>query len=428
MIRNRDHGEVESEERALIGSILLNPSMVDAMSGITEQTFLDKELGKVFGIIRAMHESGKPIDRITLLTEVRRQSDLQPHDIAELFSEVPNATNARFYADNVAEASRLRSLLLLAERVTKGVGDRTMTADAILCDLEAEIESLQGSGNSTQWATIADAGRELILELSADKKNQRSCEFGISTIDNTVGRLMPGEVVILAARPGVGKTSFAMQVALTNAKLDRPVLFVSLEMRRVELAGRVFAGISGVPGEDIRMQDLSDAQMQALREAVEFLDGVPLVVFDPPSASARDIRARAKQSGDVCMIVVDYLSLVRPSESRVPREQQISAISRDLKMLAKELKVPVLCLQQFNRAADTEQSPKLSHLRESGAIEQDADIVMFIHPQSVKGMVSLIIAKHRHGRTGQIDLEFNGEKTSFSAIKPSQFGGFEAYS
>lgn len=423
----RDHSEIEAQERALIGSLLLKPDMIDMIGHVSEDTFFDRQLAKVFAIIRKMHEAPTPIDQLTILAEVRKHCELSAAAIAQLFTTVPHANNARYYADTVLEASRMRSLLVLAGNLSKDVADRSMTADAIVSDLEQCLESLRGASDQTQSATIAEAGKELIAELTADRSNQRSCEFGISTIDNSVGRMMGGELVILAARPGVGKTSFAMQVALANAKQDRPVLFVSLEMRRTELAGRVFAGISGVPGEDVRMQDLSSYQLAALREAVDYLQGVPLVIFDPPSASVRDIRSRAKQTGNLSLIVVDYLSLLRPSESRAPREQQIAAISRDLKMLAKELKVPVLCLQQFNRAADGDQLPKLSNLRESGAIEQDADIVIFIHPQTVKGMVSLIVAKHRHGKTGIMDLEFDGSKTTFSAIKASQFGGFENY-
>jgi replicative DNA helicase len=410
--QTRDHSEVVRNEEALIGSILTNPKVLDRISFITPGSFFSQELGQLFGIIRRRYESDLPCDPILIVNECRDAGlPFNSGDIAKLFVEVPHSAHAPYYGGQVTESARLRKLVEIQDVLNDDLSDRTMNSHAIIERLEKTLDTLRQDTHSG-LQTLHGAGQKLIAECEQENSKRRSAETGIYSVDRMIGGLMAGEMIVLAARPGVGKTSLAMQIAIHNADRDRRSLFVSLEMRAEELAARVFGGLADVSSSDLRSRDLSQAQLECLKDAVAKMERLPLVVYDPAQATMRDIRAVAKSSGDLSLIVIDYLSLVKPTDSRSQRWEQVSEISRQIKRLAKELKVPILCLQQLSREADG-QVPKLSHLRESGSIEQDADVVAFLHPDSVKTWCSLFVAKNRHGSTAEIRLTFDGPTTTF---------------
>ncbi len=411
--KQRDHAEIEPSEEALIGSILIDPSAIDRIGPVSPESFFVPELGQLLGLIQKRQDAGLPIDPILLHADCQSIGlDISRADLARLFLEVPHAKHAPFYGGNVVEAARLRKLIELQNSLGSFLSDRTRNSDSIINELEKSLDGLRQDTQAGQQ-TIHSAGLKLIQECEVEKNKKRSAETGIWAIDSAIGGMMPGELIVLAARPGIGKTSLAMQIAIHNATKNRKALFVSLEMRAEELAGRVFGGLSNVDSSDLRSRNLSGSQLQQLRESVETMASMPLIIFDPAQASIRDIRGQAKQAGDLSLIVVDYVSLIKPADSRAQRWEQVSDISRQLKRLAKELRVPILALQQLNREADG-QVPKLSHLRESGSIEQDSDIIGFLHPEGTETFYDFIVAKNRHGRTGTIDLRFDGPKTQFS--------------
>jgi replicative DNA helicase len=252
---------------------------------------------------------------------------------------------------------------------------------------------------------------------------------GLAKLDEAMGAMLPGEMVVIAARPGQGKSALGVQIAMHAAERGRPGLIVSLEMRDTELVKRKLCEFAELDSRDVRSGRLSDEHRQQLHDAAQQLTDLPLRLWSPPSATLADIRAvarRAKAKGGLQLLVVDYLGLVRPGseDRRLPRFEQVQNISAGLKSLSKELNLPVISLCQLNREAD-QSAPRLSHLRESGAIEQDADLVIFLHhpesPAHIAGeqpyaqTVNVIVAKHRHGQVGKVSLLWHPRETRFSS-------------
>jgi replicative DNA helicase len=421
-MRHRDHGAIVASEEALIGSLLLAPHKIDQLIGLNAQSFFDDELGKLFEVIRDRHQQCLPND-IVLLTPIADQIGISRARLATLFTNVPHASHARFYGDNVAEASALRKLSEIATSFIRSIDDATKPSDAILNELEAAIESMRKS-SQTNVISLADAGRELVKEIESSRKNHPTVCWGLSAIDQSFGGMRPGEMFVLAARPGNGKTALGLQTAVANSRLGRGVLFVSLEMTAGELAGRYFSSDANIDSRDVREGKITDRQVASINGSIHRVDDFPLMIWAPSQATIGDIRGIARAQDELNLLVIDYLSLVSHRDSRRDQYQQVADNSRAIKRLAKELSIPVLCLQQLNRDADGHR-PKLSNLRDSGSIEQDADCVAFLHPADDQGEVEFIVEKNRHGSKGGLKLKFDGARTRFSDNK---FSGFENYS
>jgi replicative DNA helicase len=417
----RDLTNIDQEEK-LIGSILLNPKALDRLGKLSADTFCDSELGRLFVTLRERHENNLPINDMGLLVPVIRQAGIKIDTarLATLFTEA-HGHHAVFYGDNVAEVNRLRNLQRVASTVNQAIEDRTRSSRSILDELEAFID-VQRKDNSSGVETIGQVGTRLVQELEQPTANSVRACWGIRSIDESFGVMLGGEMFVLAARPGCGKTSLAMQTAIANARLGRGVLFVSLEMRSDELTARYLAGASGIDGRDLRERRLTERQKSALKNEVQSIGDYPLHLIAPSTATLGDIRATARSIDDLGLVVIDYLSLLKHRDSRKDYYQQVADNSRSIKRLAKELNVPFLVCQQLNRDADGNR-PKLSNLRDSGSVEQDADFVGLLHPVE-DGSIEFIAAKNRHGRTGKIVLRFNGERTTFTDQK---FSGFEGY-
>lgn len=407
--------DAAESECSLIGSVLLDPSELDRVSGqVSQRDFLDDQLGRLYSVLVDRHDAGLPINDPVLLLDSAKQIFGEPASatLGELFEREPTAAHARFYAEKVVEASKLRRL----EQIALGIIDRCQDQSQTSQDIEGFVDcQLESIGCETAKATtnIHQAGLGLIAELETPS-NRRPVFSGIESVDCIAGGLLAGELGIIAARPGNGKTSFAMQIAKRLAEQNRPVLFVSLEMKATELVARVLCGMTGTESQYLRR---GQANTQKLAEANAELDGLPLTIFDPPTATIQRIRATAKiqrASLGLDLLVVDYIGLIEPRDRSVPRTEQVGEITAGFKRLAKELGIPVIALCQLNRGADGAE-PMLSHLRESGNVEQDADVVLFLHRTAPgSNRFRLIIGKHRHGQTGAIEVKFDEKRTRFS--------------
>lgn len=404
-------------ERALLGAVLLEPAQLDNVTDISGADFSDPPLGQLFEALTILRECGVPLSDMAALLPALRDMRLPDSvtsgpTLAELFRDgVP--FNAKFYAAQIRRCSDLRRLRDLAAELLGRTSQRAAKPDDITRWLDARLQTF-AQRETGQVNRIGDVARELLRELQETPPDGRGIMTGLVNVDSAIGAWMPGDLVILAARPGVGKTSLALQVAMHNAERGRQVLFVSLEMRDRELVGRILCDRAIVDSRRLRAGGLESFHWSSLEKAANAVADLPLSVWSPPRATLAEIRAvvrRETAKNDVFLLVVDYIGLVRPTDPKRPRHEQVADISQGLKALAKELPLPVLALCQLNREADGKE-PVLSHLRESGAIEQDADIVLFIHHD--EDGAKLIIAKHRHGATGSEPLVWIPSRTRFA--------------
>lgn len=419
-----DAADATAAEESLIGSALLDPAILDRLGGVGGHQFADVALGQLIDLLRDLRDSGRPVDLVTVWPLIRaRGIEITQARLAKLFTAVPVPAHARLYADQVQDSFRRRELVDLAARLAERAADPTWPIDDTLAAVEARLETvrLDQTGGAVN---IADGIDALLADIDARGGERRRAESGLRSLDDLIGGWQGGEVIVLAARPGIGKTSLMMQTARHNAELGRPVLLVSLEMTRDELIGRELVNLTDVPSPVLRSGKLNTADRAAIREARARLESVPLKIIAPGLATVADIRreARALQAaGGLDLLMIDYLSLVAPADRRQVRWEAVSEISRSIKRLAKELSCPVLVAQQLNREAD-QQEPRLSHLRESGAVEQDADQVLFLHRPAMRESqtgsrheveTSLIVAKNRHGAIGQLRILFDPARTTF---------------
>ena len=407
--------DAQQNEEALIGAVLLDLSALDRISGLTGKQFLDPDLGELWELLKLIREEEGVVD-IVLLKPRLKSSGIQINAtrLAKLFMLVPSAAHAAFYRENVVEAHHRRTINEWVADATCWLKDPSMTSGEMVTELDSRLTEFQQSSQERTALTIAEAGESLLSELQNRSRGTASAMMGLPSVDRYLGGMMPGEMIVLAARPGCGKTSLAMQAALHNSARGRHVLFVSLEMTITELAARVLVGMTDVPSADIRSGRVTSEQKNAIAGALAELRDDTLRLIDPVSATIQDVRqqARLQHSREgLDLVVIDYLSLIQSGNTRQQRWEQIGETSRAIKRLAKELQVPVLVLQQLNREAD-EKPPRLSHLRDSGSIEQDADAVLLLHAKK-DGQFNMIFAKNRHGQVGLLELTFNRSQTKF---------------
>jgi replicative DNA helicase len=424
-------------EIGVLGSIVLLPSVMDEVLLIAKpEDFYDDAHAKLYRHFAAMHQAGKRIDPTLLIDRLRAAGDFEMIGgsayLGKIINAVPNAAHATYYAEIVARKSRLRSIIIAATEALQGAYDE-LPAEDITTRLELGMSCL-GHDQQAEARLIGSFADEALAESLAESEApaRSGVMSGLAIVDEIVGPAMPGELVTLAARTGEGKTALAIQIATHNAERSRAVLIVSLEMRGAELARRELASWAGVDGRDVRLGRLNDDDKRRLREAREQLSNLPVRIWAPPRATLADIRAQSrhwKAKGDLSLLVVDYVGLVSPAadDRTLKRYEQVGKVTAGLKALAKELELPVLMLAQLNREADGEE-PRLSHLRESGAIEQDSDFVLFLHHPQRKPSATgpspredldgreayLICAKHRHGQTGRVRLNWHPQQTRFS--------------
>jgi replicative DNA helicase len=419
-------------EMGVLGAVLRdNHVMNDVMQIIQPDNFYLDAHQKVFNAIKDTYSDGKPVD-VTILYELLK-SRKQLEDvggvgyIAELWDAAPTAANAEYYAKIIREKAIVRNLIHAGTEVLRDAYDGALPADELLGIAERKILEIAEKGTVGELKTLVDAMQEAQTRIDA-RATGTLATVGVPTgyvdLDEKTAGFHENELAIIAARPGIGKTAFALNVIRYAVVEERmPVFFVSLEMARVELAERLLACQSRVDSFKLRKGTVNSDDIKKLMDAGDTLRGTPknpvkMFIDDSPTQNMLRIGANArrlKQKHGLRMVVIDYLQLIEPENRRDPRQEQVAQISRRLKTLARELHIPVIALAQVNRASEDRQdhTPRISDLRESGSIEQDADTVLILHRPGMHGgegaqdnVLEVHIAKQRNGPTGVITLTY----------------------
>ena len=420
-------------ERSVLGAMLLSAeAMADVVEILDAEDFYRSAHGKIYSSVRALFGHGEPVDVITAVDALRRAGLLDEVGgalyLRDLVDEVPTPASAPHYARIVADAALRRRLIGAAADIMDVAYAGSDEADAIADTAEQRIYDVARREDTEDAAAIGDLVNDAMSELEAIQ-NRESAYTGLATgfrdLDDLTSGLQPGNLVIIAARPGIGKSSLAMNIARNVAVQHEPVAMFSLEMSRYEIGMRLLCAEARVPWDRIRNKRVGPDDWTRVVSAGETLHDAPLSIVDAGNVNIVDIRAKARRlktgREGLSLIIVDYLQLMTGPLTRRQdnRQQEVADISRSLKLLAKELKVPILALSQLNRnpEARADKRPQLSDLRESGSLEQDSDVVMFIHRDDAdpdkKREAELIIAKHRNGPTGSIRLSFEPSLTQF---------------
>jgi len=440
-------------ERGVLGSLLLDPNLCDDVALVLRsEDFYATENQKLYAHLLAMHDDGSRIDTTLLLERLRQSGDMEAIGgsayLGEVMQSVPHAANAIYYAEIVQAKSTLRALIHASTEILRDAYEPTLDPRELVNRAEEQIFAVHDQRSTTNVTPLQDVLVEAFDRIDARLEHGEGVGVptGFTDLDNMTGGLHESEFVVLAARPSMGKTALAMNMAEHVAiEANVPTLFVSLEMARVELAQRMLCSQGRIDANKFRSGFMSADDRQRLIEASAKLGKAQMFIDDTPARSCTEIAAcarRIKRKQGLGLIVIDYLQLIQPDDPRDPRQEQVAKMARRLKAIARELKVPVLCLAQLNRQADAGREghrPKLSQLRESGAIEQDADVVMFIHREEyycesreeaqekgVAGQADLIIAKQRNGPTGDIKLAWLDKYTRFENLaqkRYEEFGG-----
>ena len=439
-------------EVGVLGSIVLLPDVLDdVVLIIRPDDFYDDAHRRLFAHMCALHEANKKIDPTLLIDRLKSAGDFEAVGgaayLSKIINAVPNAAHATYYAEIVREKATYRSLILAATDILKDAYDESQEGSQLLGQAEQRIFSILDSRSDSTVQSIKDVLHVAMDRLEARMKGEHDAsgvDYGYQDLDSRTAGLHNSELVILAARPSMGKTALAMNVA-ENVALGQniPTLFVSLEMSSLELADRLLCSVARVNGHRLRNATISQDDRLRLVEKSATLSQAPLFVDDAPSRTVTEIAAAARRikrrHGQLGLIVIDYLQLIEPDNPKDARQEQVAKIARRLKGMAREMQVPVMCLAQLNRQTEVskENIPRLSHLRESGAIEQDADVVLFVHreeyyhrgedQQKYAGQAQIIIAKQRNGPVGEVNLLWHKEYTRFETPTPERFQEFDGY-
>jgi replicative DNA helicase len=432
---------LESEdrlERQVLGALLRDGAVIaDVVRLLREDDFRVDAHRRVWSAIIALWDEGKPVDPAGLADLLHRRGWV--HDVGgyaflgQLWEEVPTGGHGLYHAERVQAASILRRLEAAGYQIVQWAENPEGPADQVLEAAERLVFDIAVIGQAGSALSLEEIVREAgahIDALSARDRPLSGLSTGFRDLDEVLAGLQDSELIVLAARPSVGKTALGVGIA-RNVLLEerRSVFFASLEQSRVELALRLMCAEAGVDGQRLRRGLLTSLEVERLRDAADTLRRLPLHIDDCSQQSMLRIAANARRlqsRGGLGLVVVDYLQLIDPDNRREPRQEQVAGISRRLKHLARELKVPVLALAQLNRGVEDRagQRPRLSDLRESGAIEADADVVLLLHRPVDSSTIEVLVAKQRNGPTGEVCLAFRKEcmrYEDFAAGTP--FGG-----
>lgn len=430
---------VEAEQSVLGGILLENDALYKALELLSPEDFYKPSHQKIFQALISLSERGEPADLITLTQELKNRNALEEvggsSTLATLINTVPTAANVHYYAKIIREKSILRRLISVStEIITKGYQDNA-NLDEFLDSAEKsifEVSNRRFKGGFTPVRDVVKTSFKVIEQLYERKEHITGVPSGFEELDRLTSGFQPSDLIIVAARPSMGKTSLVLnfvQYAAILAKI--PVAFFSLEMSKEQLVMRMLTSLAKVDSSRLRIGRLNDNDWPKLTKSAGQLSEAPVFIDDSPSLSVLEIRAkcrRLKIEHQLGLIVVDYLQLMRSPSYSESREKEISEISRGLKALAKELSVPVIAISQLNRAVENrnDKRPQMADLRESGAIEQDADLIGFIYRDEVynresewKGTAEFIISKQRSGPTGLVRMAFLQQYTTFENLAPS---------
>ena len=426
-------------EQSVIGSMIMDrEAIVVASEMICGEDFYNKSYGVLFDSMVELNDQGQPVDLVTLQNRLK-EKDVPPEIsslefIRDLITAVPTSANIKYYANIVAEKSVLRRLIRLMEEIANNCYAGKDSVEVIMEETEKKVFDLVQRRNTGDFVPIREVVMNAMDKIEKSSHNSGGVT-GIATgfidLDYRTAGLQPSELVLIAARPSMGKTAFVLNIAQYVAFHSGDcVAIFSLEMSKEQLVNRLFAMESKVDSQHLRTGNLSDLEWEKLIESAGMIGQSKLIIDDTPGISIAEMRSKCRKfklEMDLKMIIIDYLQLMSGSgRGTDSRQQEISDISRSLKALARELSVPVLALSQLSRAVEQrpDHRPMLSDLRESGAIEQDADVVMFIYRDDYynpdtekKGIAEINIAKQRNGPIGTIDLVWLPEFTKFANLQ-----------
>ena len=427
-------------EQSVVGAMLMDKEAIEIASEIVNpDDFYNRQLGTVFETMVELNREGSAVDFVTLQNRLR-EKNVPPQVssaeyIGELVSAVPTSANVKYYAQIVADKSTLRKLIRVSEETINTCYSNSENMEGILNDVEKSVFQITQKRNTGEFVSIDQVvmnALNRIEQASKMKGNVTGLSTGFLDLDYSTAGFQPSDLILIAARPSMGKTAFVLNIAEHMAFHDNKcVAIFSLEMSKEQLVNRLLAMESHVDSQHIRTGNMSDMDWENLIESADVVGSSKLIIDDTPGISIQELRSKCrkyKMDHGLNIIMIDYLQLMtggsgRGSESR---QQEISDISRSLKALARELNVPVVALSQLSRAVEQrpDHRPMLSDLRESGAIEQDADMVMFIYRDDYynketekKGVADIIIAKQRNGPIGTVDILWLPEFTKFANLE-----------
>ncbi len=425
-------------EQSVIGSMIMDREAIVVASEIVRgEDFYNKQYGILFEAMVELNDESKPVDLVTLQDRLREKDvppeTCSPEFIRDLITAVPTSANIKYYAGIVAEKSTLRRLIRLNEEIANNCYVGKDSLENILADTEKRVFDLVQRRNTGEFVPIRQVvmnAMDNIEKASHNQGNVTGVATGFLDLDYKTAGMQPSDLILVAARPSMGKTAFVLNVAQYVAfRQNKTVAIFSLEMSKEQLVNRLFAMESKVDSQHLRTGDLSDTEWEKLIESAGVIGKSNLIIDDTPGISISELRSKCRKyklEHNLEMIIIDYLQLMSGNgKSTDSRQQEISDISRSLKALARELHVPVIALSQLSRAVEQrpDHRPMLSDLRESGAIEQDADVVMFIYRDDYynkdtekKGIAEIIIAKQRNGPIGTVELVWLPDFTKFANL------------
>ncbi len=438
-------------EQAVLGGLLLDNNAWDQIADrVAETDFYRQDHRLIFQAIAALAEKGQPFDVITLSEYLEPLGQLEQAGglayLGALAKDTPSASNIKAYADIVRERAILRQLIGVAGEIADSAfNPNGRDSRDILDEAERKVFHIAEQGMQNQQGfqplkTLVKGAVEFIDAMHEKQDGMIGIPTGYDDLDRMTSGLQGGDLIIVAGRPSMGKTSFAMNLSEYAAmKANKPVAIFSMEMPGEQLAIRMLSSLGRIDQQRLRTGKLRDDDWPRLTSAVELLASMPLYIDDTPSLTPTDVRARARRlvraHGELGLIMIDYLQLMQVAGSSENRATEISEISRSLKALAKELNVPLIALSQLNRSLEQRPNkrPVMSDLRESGAIEQDADVIMFIYRDEVyneespdKGIAEIIIGKQRNGPIGSVKLTFLGQYTRFENFTPDIYSSADS--
>lgn len=430
-IRQVPHS-VEAEQ-AVLGSIVIDPSCVPLMlEMLSPDDFYIENHRIIFETVMEMFTMGKKIDYVTILDELKLsgyKGQIDRQFFLELVEITPTSANAEQYAEIVRGKSMLRDLQSVSNEIIELTKNEQEDPQNVAELAEQKVYAVRQGREVKGLTPLKSAIKDVydrLDELALTPGKLPGITTGFSGIDNFIGGLNKSELILLAARPGMGKTSIVLNMATAAAKSsDKTVVIFQLEMSKDQLASRLLSAEALVDNKKLRMGNLTDEEWIKIAGASTNLNKLNILIDDQSDIKVSEMKAKCRRLGDkLGLIIIDYLQLMQGSKKTDNRVQEVSEISRSLKIMAKELNVPVLCCSQLSRAAEgrADKRPMLSDLRESGAIEQDADIVMFLYRDDYynpdtdkKNVAECIIAKNRHGEVGTVEMQWLGQFTSFSS-------------
>lgn len=428
-------------EKSLLGALMIsNEVLPDVLTVLRPRDFYEQRHQTIFQAIVDLYDQHKPVDLLTLTSDLKSKKKLKeiggaPY-LTELSNFVPAASHAKAYADIIEKASVRRRLIKAGTEIANRAYEDDAVADSLIGDAERALFEVSDKIIKSDYVPmeelLADAF-DRIEELHKNKGALRGLKTGFRDLDKKTAGFQKGDLVIIGARPAMGKTTFAQNLAYNIASINKKgVLFFSMEMAANEIIDRMISDVSGVDNWKMRTGNLSDEEFQRIGDALGEMDEIPIYIDDTSSMTIVELRNKARRAmhdHDIGIVIVDYLQLIQGSDRyKGNRVQEVTEISRGLKILARELEIPVIALAQLSRNVTGRDDPRpvLSDLRESGSIEQDADLVMFLHrPDYYKQnddsyeethITELLVAKHRHGAVGKIELYFHPELLRFMSL------------